>query len=157
MRAISHDLSMVHVCDAVAVMHAGRIVELADADTLFGKPRHPYTAGLISAIPTPDPAFERLRQRIPVIGELPDLTRAVAGWPYLHVARALKSGAPSRTRRSSSTRPDTCTRVDFPEHVDDLVAAVAPDGPTGTGEAAVAGEGQTAGVDFSSEVEAAGA
>ena len=80
---ISHDLSMVrNVCERVAVMHAGRIVEVADAEELFRSPRHPYTAGLISAIPVPDPTYERTRARIEVVGELPDLTRRLVGCAY---------------------------------------------------------------------------
>ncbi|MCU1489318.1 MAG: oligopeptide/dipeptide transporter, ATPase subunit [Acidimicrobiaceae bacterium] len=80
---ISHDLSMVrNVCERVAVMHAGKIVEVAPAEELFVNPRHPYTAGLISAIPVPDPSFERSRSRVEVVGELPDLTRHLVGCAY---------------------------------------------------------------------------
>jgi oligopeptide/dipeptide ABC transporter ATP-binding protein len=80
---ISHDLSMVrNVCDRVAVMHAGRIVEVANAEQLFRSPRHPYTAGLISAIPVPDPTFEKTRARIEVSGEIPDMTRRIVGCAY---------------------------------------------------------------------------
>jgi peptide/nickel transport system ATP-binding protein len=80
---ISHDLSMVrNVCEQVAVMHAGRIVEVARAEDLFTNPRHPYTAGLISAIPGPDPSFERSRSRVEVVGELPDLTQRLVGCAY---------------------------------------------------------------------------
>jgi len=62
---ISHDLSMVrHVCDRVVVMYGGRVVETADADTLFADPLHPYTQALISAVPIPDPTVERSRQRM---------------------------------------------------------------------------------------------
>ena len=80
---ISHDLSMVrNVCQRVAVMHAGRIVEVGEAEELFHSPRHPYTAGLISAIPLPDPSREKTRFRVEVVGELPDLTRPVVGCAY---------------------------------------------------------------------------
>ena len=62
---ISHDLSMVrHVCDRVLVMYAGRVVETADADTLFADPHHPYTQALISAVPVPDPTVEHGRRRL---------------------------------------------------------------------------------------------
>ncbi len=62
---IAHDLSVVkYFSDRIGVMYFGKMVELADADELFAHPLHPYTKSLLSAIPLPDPASEKNRQRI---------------------------------------------------------------------------------------------
>lgn len=62
---IAHDLSVVkYFSDRIGVMYYGKLVELADADELFEHPLHPYTKSLLSAIPVPDPEFEKKRQRI---------------------------------------------------------------------------------------------
>jgi oligopeptide transport system ATP-binding protein len=69
---IAHDLSVVrHLCQRVAVMYLGRIVELADSDELFGHPLHPYTQALLAAVPVPDPSVEMHRTFRPVQGEVP--------------------------------------------------------------------------------------
>lgn len=60
---IAHDLSMVkYISDRIGVMHYGRMLEIADADELYKHPLHDYTRSLLSAVPVPDPEFERSRQ-----------------------------------------------------------------------------------------------
>jgi oligopeptide transport system ATP-binding protein len=69
---IAHDLSVVrHLCQRVAVMYLGRIVEMAETDELFDNPLHPYTQALLAAVPIPDPRVEARREFRPAKGELP--------------------------------------------------------------------------------------
>ena len=69
---IAHDLSVVrHLCQRVAVMYLGRVVELAECDELFDHPLHPYTRALLGAVPVPDPTVEAERAFQPVAGEVP--------------------------------------------------------------------------------------
>jgi peptide/nickel transport system ATP-binding protein len=75
---IAHDLSVIrHVCDRVAVMYLGNLVELADRDDLYARPRHPYTVALLSAVPSPEPVertadgHRERRERIRLAGDVP--------------------------------------------------------------------------------------
>jgi oligopeptide transport system ATP-binding protein len=80
---IAHDLSLVrHLCQRVAVMYLGRIVELADCDELFDNALHPYTRALIDAVPVPDPSVEAGRVFRPAKGEVPSSINPPSGCAF---------------------------------------------------------------------------
>ena len=78
---ISHDLTVVkYISDRVAVMYLGRIMELADSEAIYRRPRHPYTQALLAAVPVPDPS--RQRPRVPVEGDVPNPSAPPPGCPF---------------------------------------------------------------------------
>jgi oligopeptide transport system ATP-binding protein len=80
----------------VLVLYLGRVMELADRDAIYRRPRHPYTQALIDAVPIPDPALERAKRRVLLAGELPSPLNPPSGCVF-------------RTRCPKAT--DVCARV----------------------------------------------
>lgn len=95
---ISHDLSIVeHISDRVGVMYLGKLVELANTDSLYAEPKHPYTEALLSAVPKPEPGAKK--ERIVLKGEVPNPANPPSGCAFHTRCRY-------RTERCASSEPE---------------------------------------------------
>uniref|UniRef100_UPI00058B75A3 ABC transporter ATP-binding protein n=1 Tax=Catelliglobosispora koreensis TaxID=129052 RepID=UPI00058B75A3 len=80
---IAHDLAVVrHVCQRIAVMYLGRVVEIGDREQIYATPAHPYTSALLSAVPIPHPVAERARKRMVLQGDPPSPANPPAGCAF---------------------------------------------------------------------------
>jgi len=109
---IAHDLGAVaHLCDTVAVMYLGRIVEHGDAGQLFGDPRHPYTRALLASVPIADPKRARARGLQVLGGEIPSPLKPPSGCafhPRCPMARPLCSEQAPALREVAPGRRSAC-------------------------------------------------
>ena len=113
---IAHDLSVVrHVCDRVAVMYLGKIVEIADADELFEHPRHPYTGALMSRGAGPDPRLARGSSASCSAGDVPSPTNPPPACRFhTRCPSSWRATATSTSRRSSVKEGGNVAACHFP-------------------------------------------
>ena len=91
------------ICDRIAVMYLGHMMELADADELMDNPIHPYTQSLLSAVPIPDPETARHSKRIVLEGDVPSPLRMPSGCPF-------RSRCKYATEQCAAARPELTDR-----------------------------------------------
>jgi oligopeptide transport system ATP-binding protein len=104
---IGHDLSVVrHLCQRVAVMYLGRLVEVADTDELFDHPLHPYTQALLAAVPEPDPVAEHERRHHTLPGEVPSPLNPPPGCVFHPRCRLAEPACRERVPVLVETRQD---------------------------------------------------
>jgi oligopeptide/dipeptide ABC transporter ATP-binding protein len=106
---ITHDLGLIaEMADRVVVMYAGQVVEVADVETIFRTPRHPYTMGLMNSLPRLEADEERL---VPIKGQPPSLINVPPGCPF-HPRCYLRNGREICVEQNPPLEP-----IDRPEHI----------------------------------------
>jgi peptide/nickel transport system ATP-binding protein len=117
---VAHDLAVVrHISHRVAVMYLGRIVELADTDSLYETPRHPYTEALLSAVPIPDPTH--VRKQIVLSGDVPSPINRPSGCHFhtrcIYVTQKCREQAPELREMNDQSGKSHIVACHFPLNV----------------------------------------
>lgn len=110
---IAHDLSVVrHVCDRIAVMYLGRLAEVGTSREIVDHPTHPYTQGLLSAVPVPDPETRDQRERVRLEGDVPDPANPPSGCRFrtrcYKAQEVCAEKVPELIVREDSPHPSAC-------------------------------------------------
>jgi oligopeptide transport system ATP-binding protein len=116
---IGHDLSVVrHVSDRVAVMYAGQLVEIADSESLYKRPHHPYTVSLLRSSPVADPRVERKRPFVPAAGEPPSPTAVPTGCRFATRCPLAREQCRDEAPQLTEVEPDRSVSCHFWREVD---------------------------------------
>ena len=114
---IGHDLSVVrHLCDRVAVMYLGKLVEIGNSDEVFDNPRHPYTRALLSAVPVPDPDIEAAREHEILPGEVPSPLNPPSGCVFHPRCSLAQDSCRSAVPALHEVRPSHWAACPLTEH-----------------------------------------
>jgi oligopeptide transport system ATP-binding protein len=114
---IGHDLSVVrHLCDRVAVMYLGKLVETGEIDEVFDNPRHPYTRALLAAVPVPDPDVEAAREHEILPGEVPSPLNPPSGCVFHPRCVLAQDACRTKIPVLRETRPNHWAACPLTEH-----------------------------------------